>query len=104
MNPVVRLLATLAVVGVVAFASRSAPSDAAASAESVRCEIDPPNDIAGLESCVLRFPRDVELLVELGAGYEAAGRRADARSAYRRAAEIDPRDADVQHRLAALLQ
>jgi cytochrome c-type biogenesis protein CcmH/NrfG len=102
MNPLFRLVATLTIVGVVAFASRSAPSDAAASAESVRCEIEPPTGIAGLETCVAWFPRDVELLVELGAAYEAAGRNEDARSTYRRATEIDPRDADAQRRLAGL--
>ena len=104
MNALFRLLATLAIVAVVAFASRSVPSDAAASAESVRCEIEPPVDVGGLEACVSRFPRDVELLVDLGAAYEAAGRGEDARSAYRRAIEIDPRDADVQRRLAGLLR
>ena len=102
MNPLFRLVATLAIVGVVAFASRSAPSDAAASAESVRCEIEPPREIAGLETCVARFPRDVELLVELGAAYEAAGRSEDARSTYGRAIDIDPSDADAQRRLASL--
>jgi len=101
MNPLLRLVATLAIVGVVALASRSAPSDAA-SAESVRCEIDPPRDVAGLEACVSLFPHDVELLVDLGTAYGAAGRSDDARSAYRRAIELDPRDADVQRRLARL--
>lgn len=101
MNPLFRLVATLAIVAVVGLASRSAPSDAA-SAESVRCEIDPPRDVAGLEVCASLFPRDVELLVELGTAYDAAGRAADARSAYRRAIELDPRDADAQRRLAGL--
>ena len=104
MNPLLRLVATVAIVAMVAFASRSAPSDAAASAESVRCEVDPPRDVAGLEACLSRFPRDLELLVELGAAYEAAERLDDARSAYRRALEIDPRDAEVQRHLAGLPQ
>jgi cytochrome c-type biogenesis protein CcmH/NrfG len=102
MNPLLRLVATTALVGLVAVASRSAPSGAAASPESVRCELDPPRDIAGLEACVARSPRDLELFVELGAAYEAAGRADDARSAYRRAIEIDPRDADAQRRFAEL--
>jgi len=101
MNPLLRLVATAALVGLVAVASRS-PSGAAASAESVRCELDPPRDVAGLEACVSRSPRDLELLVELGAAYEATGRPDDARSAYRRAIELDPRDADVQRRLSGL--
>ena len=101
MNPLSRLVATLAIVGVVALASRSASSDAA-STESVRCEIDPPRDVAGLEACISLFPHDLELLVELGAAYEAAGRAVEARSAYRRAVELDPRDADAMRRLAGL--
>jgi len=101
MNPLSRLIATLAIVGVVILASRSAPSDAA-SGESVRCELDPPRDVAGLEACITLLPHDAELLVELGAAYAAAGRGVDARSAYRRAVELDPRDADAQRRLAGL--
>jgi cytochrome c-type biogenesis protein CcmH/NrfG len=101
MNPLFRLVATLAIVAVVALASRSAPSDAA-SADSVRCEIDPPRDVAGLEACVSLFPHDVELLVDLGTAYGAAGRLDDSRTAYRRAIELDPRNADVQRRLAGL--
>ena len=99
MNPLLRLIATLAIVGVVGLASRSATPDAA-SAESVRCEIDPPGDVAGLEACVSLLPHDVELLLELGIAYDAAGRATDARGAYRRAVELDPRDADAQRRLA----
>ena len=103
MNPLSRVGATIALLGVVALASRSSPSDAA-SAESVRCELDPPADAAGLEACVSLFPRDVELLLELGTAYETGGRAADARSAYRRALELDPRDADARRRLAGLPQ
>ena len=101
MNPLSRLVATLAILGVVALASRSSPSDAA-SAESVRCEVDPPRDVAGLEACVSLFPHDVELLLELGTAYDEAGRTGEARSAYRRAIELDPRDADAQRRLGEL--
>lgn len=101
MNPLVRLLATLAILGVVALASRSSQSDAAA-AESVRCEIDPPRDVSGLEACVSLFPHDVELLLELGTAYDEAGRTREARSAFHRAVELDPRDGLAQRRLTEL--
>ena len=99
MNAVIRLVVTVAIFAVVSLVSRSAPSDAA-SAESVRCELDPPSDIPGLETCLVRFPHDIELLTELGAAYEAAGRDQDAAAIYRRAIELDPRDADLRRRLA----
>ena len=101
MNPLARLVATLVILGLVALSSRSSLSDAA-SAESVRCEVDPPRELAGLEACVSLFPHDVELLLELGSAYDEAGRTGDARSTYRRAIELDPRDADVRRRLAGL--
>ena len=101
MNTVFRLIWTAAILGLVVFVNRYTPSSSETSADSVRCELDPPRDLAGLEACAARSPRDVELLVQLAAAYEAAGRRDDARTAYRRAIEIDPRDADAQRRLAA---
>jgi cytochrome c-type biogenesis protein CcmH/NrfG len=100
MNPFVRLIATIAIVAFVAAVSRSVSSDTQASAESVRCELDPPADIAGLEGCVAQFPSDVGLLIELGDAYQRAGRTAEADEMYRRAAAEDPRDADLQRRLA----
>ena len=95
-----RLIFTVAAISLVVVVNRPVQGDQA-SADSVRCELDPPRDVAGLEACAARSPRDVELLVALGAAYEAAGRRDDARAAFQRAIEIDPRDADAQRRLAA---
>lgn len=86
-----RLAYTLAVVGLVAFVNRSATADQV-SPEAVRCELDPPRDVAGLEACVARSPLDVEILLDLAAAYEAAGRAAEARECYQRAIQIDPRD------------
>lgn len=102
MNAVFRLGWTVAIVAVVAFVSRAAPSGDAAPAESVRCEVDPPPDLAGLEACVARSPRDVELLLELGAAYAATGRADEARSLYRRAIAVDPRDRDAQRQLESI--
>jgi cytochrome c-type biogenesis protein CcmH/NrfG len=98
-----RLIVTVAAVSVVVAVNRPAQGDQA-SADAVRCELDPPRDVAGLEACVARSPRDVELLVQLAGAYEASGRTEDARSMYRRAIEADPRDADAQRRLAESLR
>jgi thioredoxin-like negative regulator of GroEL len=94
----VRLLCTLAILGVAGLVNRSQSGDEA-SADSVRCELDPPGDIPGLEACLARSPRNVELVLDLADAYDAAGRPADARAQLARAAAIDPRDADVRRRL-----
>jgi tetratricopeptide (TPR) repeat protein len=98
-----RLIVTLAAVALVAIVTRPATGNQA-SAEAVRCELEPPRDVAGLEACHTRAPFDVELMLDLGAAYDAAGRSADALALYRRAAEIDPRDASVWMRLAESLR
>lgn len=100
MSAVFRIGWTAAVVTVVLLSGRATSSDADAAAVPVRCELAPPSDIAGLEACLTQSPRDVELWLDLGAAYERAGRVSDARVAYRRAGDIDPRDAGVG-RLAA---
>ena len=96
---VARLLCTVVVLGVVVLVNRS-QSGQEASADTVRCDLDPPSDVEGLEACLATFPRDVELLLELGAAYAAAGRADDARVQYARAVAIDPRDAGARHKLA----
>lgn len=96
MNAVFRAVWTAVVIALAAFASRATSPGDGASPEAVRCESDPPRDVRGLEDCVARFPRDVELLLELGAAYEQGGRIDEARAAYRRAAAIDPRDATAR--------
>src|SRR5688500_8764743 len=100
-SALVRFTLTLAVVSFVVVVNRPVEGDEVA-ADAVRCELDPPKSAAGLEACVVRSPRHLELLVELGTAYEAAGRTAEARSAYQRAIEVDPSDADAQRRLARL--
>ncbi|MEZ5283318.1 MAG: tetratricopeptide repeat protein [Vicinamibacterales bacterium] len=46
---------------------------------------------------------DVEVLADVGAAYEAAGRSAEAETAYRRGLARDPEYADLHARLARLL-
>lgn len=92
MNTVLRVIWTAAILALVVFVSRSAPSGADVSAEHMRCEIDPPSDIAALHACVERSPRDVEILLDLAAAYEAAGRADEARQYYQKASAIDPAD------------
>lgn len=98
-----RLIGTLAVVACVVVVNRPAQGNQA-SADTVRCELNPPRDIAGLEACLARSPQDVELLLELGAAYVTVDRVADARELYARAVAIDPRDAEARQRLDGLRQ
>ena len=102
MKALLRLVSTIAIVSAVAILSRTAPSGTGSSAESVRCELDPPADIAGLEACLARSPRDVQLLVDLGVAYLKAGQTDEARASYQRALDVDPRDGDLQRRLNVL--
>jgi tetratricopeptide (TPR) repeat protein len=104
MHFVLRLAYALAAVSAFMLVNRSTGTGDAASADAVRCELEPPRDVAALEACRARAPFDVELLLDLGAAYDTAGRSADALALYRRAAEIDPRDASVWLRLAESLQ
>lgn len=56
-----------------------------------------------LERCSAVVPLDVELLADLGAAYESAGRPNDAEKTYQNVLALDPDYADVRVRLAALL-
>jgi tetratricopeptide (TPR) repeat protein len=59
--------------------------------------------LAALERCSALYPRDTELLADLGAHYEARGRRSEAESIYRRALGVDPGYAELRLRLGRLL-
>jgi cytochrome c-type biogenesis protein CcmH/NrfG len=66
------------------------------------CEVAPPTDLDGLEWCLAQSPRDVELLLDLGAEYDRAGRPDAAEAAYRKASDTDPFDAEPHMRLASV--
>jgi tetratricopeptide (TPR) repeat protein len=70
---------------------------------AARCEIDIPQEVASLEECLALAPDNVEIMLDLGGAFEAAGEWARAEELYRRASEADPRDAEVHLRLARLL-
>jgi len=59
--------------------------------------------ISELERCSAVVPLDVELLADLGAAYEGAGRPLDAEKTYQNVLALDPSYADVHVRLATLL-
>ncbi len=59
--------------------------------------------IPRLEQCATIVLDDVELLADLGAAYEAAGRSADAERIYRQILTLDDTYADIHVRLARLL-
>lgn len=100
----VRLVATLAVLGLVGWVNGLSPIAGDRDDTTASCEIDPPRDVAGLEACLARSPHDVELLLNLGLALEAEGRQAAAGSAYQRAVDADPGDADARLQLAAALR
>ncbi len=62
-----------------------------------------PDAMNELERCSAVVPLDVELLADLGAAYEGAGRPHDAEKIYQDVLALDPDYADVRVRLAALL-
>jgi tetratricopeptide (TPR) repeat protein len=62
-----------------------------------------PDLVATLERCSALYPADVELLADLGAQYEAGGRRPEAEAVYRRALAVDPAYAELRLRLGRLL-
>ena len=62
-----------------------------------------PHEDATLERCTALYPKDVELLADLGARYEARGEAANAEAAYARALTIDPGYAELRLRLGRLL-
>ncbi len=62
-----------------------------------------PEAMNELERCSAVVPLDVELLADLGAAYESAGRPHDAEKTYRNVLALDPDYADVRVRLAAIL-
>lgn len=101
--PWARLLLTTALLALVGLANQASSTPTGVSDDIVRCDLDPPRDPHGLEACVSRSPRDVELLLDLGAAYEAEGRLAEARQVYRRAVAVDPGDAGARMRLGAAL-
>jgi len=102
--PLARLFLTGVLLSLAGLPSQTPPIAGDLSNEAVRCELDPPRDVPALEACVGRAPRDVELLLDLGMAYEAAGRLEDARTTYRRAVDADPRDAGARVYLGAVLR
>lgn len=102
--PLARLLLTGVLLALAGLPNQTRPAAGDISNETVRCELDPPRDVRALEACVARAPRDIELLLDLGAAHEAAGRFDDAGATYRRAVEADPRDAGARIQLGRMLR
>ena len=67
------------------------------------CELNPPREAAGLERCLALQPRDIEIMLDLGALYEANAAFERAEALYRRALAVDTKDSDVHVRLGHLL-
>jgi tetratricopeptide (TPR) repeat protein len=102
--PLARLLLTGVLLALAGLPKQTPPTAGDVSNETVRCELDPPRDVSALEACLVRAPRDVELLLDLGTAYETAGRFENARAIYRRAVEADPRDAGARIQLGEVLR
>ena len=64
------------------------------------CELNPPHQIDDLERCLAVSPRDIELMLDLGAAYEAHADLERAETMYRRALSVDSKDPDAHARLA----
>jgi len=103
-SPWPRLLAVVVLLSAFAFTSRGGWRGApTGNPFATSCELDPPRDAAGLEGCLAIFPRDIELMLDLGTLYEESGRDDRAEALYRLALSIDARDADVHVRLGRVL-
>lgn len=61
------------------------------------------HDVPALERCLEVRPGDVEMMADLGAAYEEAGRWDRAESMYRRALGVDAEDGDIRVRLGHIL-
>jgi tetratricopeptide (TPR) repeat protein len=86
-------------------AARSAVTgrDLSQAGASLECESPPKDDLGVLERCLTLEPTDIELMLDLGSDYEAAGRWDEAERLYRRALEVDRLDGELHLRLARLL-
>jgi cytochrome c-type biogenesis protein CcmH/NrfG len=96
------LLAAWAVVLAAFLGLRAREASDRDSGAAFTCEAAPPTDLDGLEWCLAQSPRDVELLLDLGQGYDRAGRPDAAEAAYRKASDTDPFDAEPHMRLASV--
>jgi tetratricopeptide (TPR) repeat protein len=79
---------------------RWSPQD---SGVAVECEVGPGREMATIERCLALNPRDIELMLDLGSLYEAAGRFDRAEELYRRGLSVDSRDGDLHIRLGEAL-
>jgi tetratricopeptide (TPR) repeat protein len=100
--------ATVLAVLIVALPIRLSRAANEPSAEScLRLADHPPAEgrdaLSELERCRAVVPLDVELLADLAAAYQSAGRPLDAETTYQDVLALDPNYADVRVRLAALL-
>jgi len=62
-----------------------------------------PHPVDLLERCSTLYPRDVEILADLGAAHESAGDATRAEALYQRALAIDPAYAELRLRLGRLM-
>jgi tetratricopeptide (TPR) repeat protein len=99
-----RLSVALALIAAfVAAIHRSSPGRVAAAA-AAPCELGPAPTMGDLEACLQARPDDVAAMLDLAAAYEFSGHAGRAEAVYRRAADVDPLDADAHLRLGRLLR
>ena len=99
----IRLVGACVLLVLFTTAVRRAPTDSGDDLVLMRCETGQALDLAELEQCHALLPRDVEVMLDLGSLYEAAGQREPAEAIYRRALAVDPSDAEVRLRLGRML-
>lgn len=97
--PLVRAALALTLLAAFAAAFQQSSRDRSDVAAVTRCEIDMPDDEAALAECLVLAPDNIEVMLELAQLYEAAGQWDRAEAMYRRASEVDPRDAELHLRL-----
>lgn len=98
-----RLLLSLGMLLVCAGALRRMPAADTTTGAQPDCDTYPTADVATLERCLERDPAGVEVLIDLGAAYEADTRTDRAEAMYRRAIAADPHSGEAHVRLGHLL-
>ena len=102
-QPLVRAALALMILGAFTAAFQQSARDRSDVAAVTRCETGMPRGEAALDECLVLAPDNIEVMLALAELREAAGAWDLAEDMYRRALDVDPRDAELHLRLGRVL-